>query len=78
MAASRRRSPQWSGEHINVLELRAVRLALQQFLPCMEGKHALVRSDKTTVVAYINQQEGLRSWHLQEMALELLLWAPTR
>ena len=75
MAASGRWSPLWSARYINVLELRAVRLALLHFLQYLEGRHVLVRSDNTTVVAYINNQGGLRSLHLHEMTRELLVWA---
>lgn len=77
MAASGRWSPPWTGQHINVLELRAVCLALQHFLPYLKRQHVLVRSDNTTVVAYVNHQGGLRSRLLHEMARELLLWAHT-
>ena len=65
----------WSGMHINTLFLRAVLLALQSFLPHLKGIHVLVRTDNTTVVAYINHQGGLRSHRLLLMAQELLLWA---
>ena len=56
--------PTWSGRHINTLEPRAVLLA----------HHVLVRTENTTVVAYINHQGGLRSYRLNLMARELL-WA---
>ena len=78
MAASGRWSLPWSAQHINVLELRAVRLALQHFLQYLEGRHVLVRSDNTSVVAYINHQGGLRSHRLHEMTRELLVWAHAR
>ena len=49
-----------SNLHINILEMRAVRLALQNFsFPA--GSSVLVASDNTTVVAYINHQGGTRS-----------------
>ena len=51
--------------HINVLELRAVRLALLHFnLP--NQSVILVSSDNSTVVAYINKQGGTRSQTLME------------
>ena len=75
MAASGRWSPSWSVQHVNVLELRAVCLALRHFLQFLKGRHVLVRSDSTTVVAYINHQGGLRSRRLHEMTRELLVWA---
>ena len=49
-----------SALHINVLEMRAVRRALQTFsFPV--GSSVLIASDNTTVVAYINHQGGTRS-----------------
>ena len=68
----------WRSAHINALELRAVDLALRHFLPVLLGKHVLVRSDNTTVVAYINRQGGLRSPGLHRMVTRLLLWAQPR
>lgn len=75
VAASGRWDHPWSLHHVNVLELRVVRLALQRFLPYLEGWHVLVRWDNTTVVAYINHQGGLRSRRLHEMTREPLVWA---
>ena len=65
----------WLGSHINVLELRAVHLALQSFLPSLKDRHVLVRTDNATVVAYINHQGGVRSPRLHRVAERLLLWA---
>lgn len=62
-------------KHINVLELRAVFLALKHFLPHLEGKHVLVRSDNTSVVYHINHQGGTRSAQLLELTQDLLGWA---
>ena len=53
-------SPSERTLHINVLELRAVRLALAEFLP-PRGSVVLVSTDNSTVVAYINRQGGTRS-----------------
>ncbi|XP_032403374.1 uncharacterized protein LOC116709131 [Xiphophorus hellerii] len=64
-----------SREHINVLELQAVFLALQSFLPGLQGKHVLVRSDNTTVVFHINHQGGTRSRKLLCLTRRLLTWA---
>ena len=70
---------QWRSElrsvHINVLELMAVFLALRHFLPYVTGAHVLVRTDNTTVVAYINKQGGLRSPQLHRLAHKLILWS---
>ena len=61
--------------HINVLELLAVFCALKEFLPLFGGEHLLVRTDNTTVVAYINRQGGTRSPDLFRLAYKLLTWA---
>lgn len=61
--------------HINCLELEAVSLALQSFLPLVEDRHVLVRTDNMTVVSYINHQGGIHSRPLQRLAERLLLWA---
>ena len=64
--------------HINRLELMAVWLALRHFLPVLRGHHVLVRTDNTTVVAYVNKQGGLRSLHMHTLAHRLILWSSTR
>lgn len=71
-------SPRERFQHINVLELRAVRLALMHFLPALTGKHVLVRSDNTSTVYHINHQGGTRSIHSLTEARKLLLWALPR
>ncbi len=68
-------SPQESRLHINVLELRAIRLALEHFAPSLRGKHVLVRSDNMTAVAQVNHHGGTRSEQLLLEAAELLTWA---
>jgi len=62
-------------DHINVLELRAVHLALRHFLPYLKGRHVLVRSDNTTTVYHINHQGGTKSARLLEVSQALLTWA---
>ncbi|XP_028275797.1 uncharacterized protein LOC114445053 [Parambassis ranga] len=61
--------------HINCLELIAVHLALKHFLPWLWGHHVLVRTDNSTVVAYINRQGGLRSLRLHALAHRLIVWS---
>ena len=79
---SRTAQGQWSArestQHINVLELRAVQLALQHFLPFLRGKHVLVRSDNTSTVSQINHQGGTRSARLLRVSQSLLTWAAPR
>ena len=47
--------------HINVLELKAVSLALQRFKDQCQNQTVLVATDNSTVVAYINKQGGTHS-----------------
>lgn len=63
--------------HINCLELQAVSLALKHFLPFLRGQNVLVRTDNTTVVAYVNRQGGLRSRRLHMLAHRLIVWSST-
>ena len=57
---------------INVLELKAVSLALRSFKDQCQNQTVLVAMDNSTVVAYINKQGGTRS---AEMCA--LLWKLT-
>ena len=70
--------PPWSSAHINVLELRAVLLALRAFMPWIQGRHVLVRSDNVTTVFYINHQGGTRSGNCLPVARSVLLLARDR
>ncbi|XP_041961423.1 uncharacterized protein LOC121719692 [Alosa sapidissima] len=63
-----------SRQHINVLELLTVWLALQRFLPMLRGQHVLIRTDNTSALAYINRQGGIRSRPLFQVVTRLLLW----
>ena len=47
--------------HINVLELKAVSLALRDFKDQCQNQTVLVATDNSTVVAYINKQGGIHS-----------------
>ncbi len=64
-----------SGFHINCLEMLAVCRACQFFLPDLIGRHVLIRSDKMSVVSYINHQGGVSSKRLFILAERLLEWA---
>lgn len=72
-------SGKWSSQmqlcHINHLELQAVWLALRHFLPFIRRENVLIRTDNTTVVAYVNRQGGLRSHQLHMLARRLIMWA---
>ena len=61
-------------QHINVLELRAVRLALEGLRDVVRGKVVAVLSDNTTALAYIRHQGGTRSWSLLRETFALQLW----
>ncbi len=69
----------WTGPqrhwHINCLELLAVYLALGRLKGPLRGKHVLVRTNNTATVAYINNQGGLRSPRMSQLARHLLLWS---
>ena len=69
--------PHWRGEHINVLELRAVHLALRELLPHIRYRHVLVRTDNTSAVFHVNHQGGTRSLRSLQVARKLLEWAFT-
>ena len=68
-------NPSESALHINLLELKAVRLGLESFQQFCQNKTVLVMSDNSTVVAYIKNQGGTRSWDLCQEALDLLQWS---
>ena len=63
-------SPKETLLHINVLEMRAVRLALSS-MSLKPQLHVFVSTDNTSVVAYINQQGGTRSWSRWEETVVL-------
>ena len=65
----------WSLEesnlHINVLELKAVLFAFQCLFRSSSNVSIGIKSDNTTVVAYINKQGGTASKILCDLAIEL-------
>ncbi|XP_074466705.1 uncharacterized protein LOC141752572 [Sebastes fasciatus] len=67
--------PPWDTEHINVLELRAVHLALRAFLPFIRGRYVLVKSDSSAAVYHVNHQGGTKSLRCLKVAQRLLPWA---
>ncbi|XP_051551621.1 uncharacterized protein LOC127439454 isoform X1 [Myxocyprinus asiaticus] len=83
-AVSRRTPPKQAGAkfamgtrlhwQINCLELLAILLTLQRFWPLIQGKHVLVRTDNTAMVAYVNRQGGLHSRCMSQLTRRLLLW----
>ena len=71
----------WSDQekllHINLLEMKALFLALQAFREDVIGHHATAMCDNSTVVAYVNKQGGTVSRALCSLASRLLRWTET-
>ena len=68
----------WSAQekllHINLLEMKALFLALQAFQEDVAGHHVTAMCDKSTVVAYVNKQGGTVSRPLCLLTSRLLRW----
>lgn len=62
-------------QHIKVLELRSAQLALRKFLPHLQDRHVLLRTDSVVAAAYINKQGGLGSSRLCRLTHKLWVWA---
>ena len=60
--------------HINHLELKVVFLALKEFQDLCCNNIVLVATDNTTVVAYINKEEGMKSGSLCALQWRILCW----
>ena len=67
-------STQQSKLHINVLELKAVLLALKTFVPQLSLHQRIIQvaSDNTTVCVYINKLGGTCSWDMFALTWHLL------
>ena len=65
-------------QHINLLELEAVRRALLAFESSVSGRRLKVFTDNTTVAWYINKQGGTRSRPLSLATEALLVWCSDR
>ncbi|XP_076470025.1 uncharacterized protein LOC143300312 [Babylonia areolata] len=72
----------WSPEerlcHINVLELEAVRRALQHFMAEANGKTIRLFTDNTTVACYVNKGGGAHSADLSLRTEALLRWCHSK
>ena len=64
--------------HINMLELKAVLLALKEFQDHCLGQVVLIATDNTTAVSYINKEGGMRSGSLCVLLWRLLSWCNHR
>ena len=60
--------------HINVLELKAVSLALRDFKDQCQNQTVLVATDNSTVVAYINKQGGTHSAEMCTLLWKIMTW----
>lgn len=68
-------SPNERSLHINLLELRAIRLGLSHFMESVRGKTVAVFSDNATALSYLAKEGGTRSRLLNAEAQEILQWA---
>ena len=60
--------------HINVLELKAVSLALRSFKDQCQNQTVIVATDNSTVVAYINKQGGSHSAEMCALLWKIMTW----
>ena len=60
--------------HINILELKAVPLALRNFKDQCQNQTVLVATDNSTVVAYINKQGGTHSAEMCALLWKIMTW----
>ena len=66
----------WSLEEqkfsINYLELKAIQLAIQSYLPHhTRSKHVRIMSDNTSAISYINKQGGTHCMKLNDLAVDI-------
>jgi hypothetical protein len=77
-----RAGSRWTGleaaQHINVLELLAMRLALQAFADGCSNIHVRLMTDNTTAMACINNQGSTKSQQCHRMAKIIWRWAEQR
>ena len=66
-------SPLQQKEHINLLEMKAVHLALCHFRATLHLKSLVLATDNTTVVAYLKKQRGTHCFILYSLCREILL-----
>ena len=72
----------WSNKeaqlHINVLELKAVLLALKGFQELLQGQTVLICSDNSTVVSYLNKEGGTHSMEMCALIWRILAFTNSR
>ena len=59
---------------MNLLELRAIRMAMKAFLPTIKGRLVQVLTDYTTAMWYSSRQSGVGLWALCQEVLRLWKW----
>ena len=64
--------------HINVLELKAVFLALKSFQNRILDKRVLIATDNATVVSHLNKQGGTHSWDMCLLVWRILAYCNPR
>ena len=64
--------------HINILEMKAVFLAIRSFQSHLLNQRVLVASDNATVVAYLNKQGGTHSLEMCLMVWRLMAFCNPR
>ena len=70
--------PNEAQNHINVLEFKAVFLALQSFSGLVLKKTVLIQTDNKVVMAYINKMGGTKSDQLVNIARQVWDWCIQR
>ncbi|VDI04282.1 Hypothetical predicted protein [Mytilus galloprovincialis] len=65
-------TPDLLKEHINILERKAVLLALSHFQSLLQNKSLVLATDNTTVVAYLRNQGETHCYELYLLAREIL------
>ena len=72
----------WSNKeaqlHINVLELKAVLIALKGFQEHLQGQRVLICSDNSTVVSYLNKEGGTHSIEMCALIWRILAFTNSR
>ena len=64
--------------HINVLELKAIKIGVTTYCKNNEFSHVRVMSDNTTSISYINNKGGIKSKDLNALAKDIWLWCSNR
>ena len=64
--------------HINLLELKAILLALQALCNHMQNRHIKILCDNTTAVSYIRNMGGTKSCSCNDITREIFMWCIDR